>query len=96
MSESDNKPQNKLEASQFKPGQTGNPGGRPSIAALRAALKPHERKVVETLVACLDSENDKIRIEAAREILDRLYGKVAASGEGAGWLSDEKIVELLS
>lgn len=93
----DSTPQNtgKL-APPWKPGQSGNPGGRPSTAALRAALKPHERQAIETLVACLECESDTVRLAAAREILDRLYGKVEATKDAPSWLSDDQILEVLS
>lgn len=80
----------------WQPGQSGNPNGRPSTAALRAALKPHEAKVIDTLIACLGDENGSVRMSAVKEFFDRLYGKCEAMKDAPAWLSEEKIVEMLS
>lgn len=80
----------------WAPGQSGNPGGRPSTAALRAALKPHEKQVIETLIACLGDANGSVRMSAVKEFFDRLYGKCEAMKDPPSWLTDEKVLELLS
>ncbi|SRR5216684_5185669 len=80
----------------WQPGVSGNPGGRPSTAALRAALRPHEAKVLETLIALLGAANESVRLGAVKEFFDRLYGKCEAMKDPPAWLTDEKIVEMLS
>jgi hypothetical protein len=60
----------------WKPGQTGNPGGRPKGIAAKA--REHTDKAVEVLVAGMNDEDARVRIAAAREILDRGYGKAVA------------------
>lgn len=85
-----------LEPTKWKPGQSGNPSGRPSAAALRAALKPHEAKVVQTLLDCLGDESGSVRMAAVKEFFDRLYGKTEAAKEVPSWLKDEEIVDMLS
>ena len=57
----------------FKPGQSGNPGGRPKGIAAKA--REHADKALDVLVGALDEEDAKVRITAARELLDRGYGK---------------------
>lgn len=57
----------------FKPGQSGNPGGRPKGIAAKA--REHGPKALEVLVNALDDGDAKTRITAARELLDRGYGK---------------------
>ena len=57
----------------FKPGQSGNPGGRPKGLGTKA--REHGDKCIEVLADALDSADVKTRIAAARELLDRGYGK---------------------
>lgn len=85
-----------LEPTKWKPGQSGNPSGRPSNASLRAALKPHEKTVIDTLIACLADESGSVRMAAVKEFFDRLYGKCEAAKEAPSWLKDEEIVDMLS
>ena len=69
-------PDNRDEAGRFIPGVTGNPGGRPKGIAQLA--REHKDKALEVLVAGMDDEDARVRIAAAREILDRGYGKSVA------------------
>ena len=57
----------------FKPGQSGNPGGRPKGLGTKA--REYGDKCIEVLADALDSDDVKTRIAAARELLDRGYGK---------------------
>ncbi len=57
----------------FKPGQSGNPGGRPKgIAAL---ARQHTDKALEVLVEGMENEDPRVRVTAAKEVLDRGWGK---------------------
>ena len=64
------------EQTQFKPGKTGNPGGRPKGIAAKA--REHTDKALDVLVAALDDADSRVRIAAANAILDRGYGKPVA------------------
>jgi len=57
----------------FKPGQSGNPGGRPK--GIAAIARQHTDKAVDVLVAAMDEDDPRVRVAAAKEILDRGYGK---------------------
>jgi hypothetical protein len=60
----------------FKPGQSGNPSGRPKgIAAL---ARQHTDKALDVLVNALDDDDARVRVAASKEILDRGYGKSIA------------------
>lgn len=60
----------------WKPGQSGNPGGRPKgIAAL---AREHTDSALGVLVAGLKSADERVQIVAAKEILDRGWGKPLA------------------
>lgn len=62
----------------FQPGQSGNPGGRKPIPEeLKNRLRNLSSKAVDALERALDSEDDRICIQAATVLLDRAYGKPA-------------------
>lgn len=62
----------------FKPGQSGNPNGRPKIASeIQALAREHTTAAVEALVLSLSDA--KTRVPAAVALLDRGYGKAPQS-----------------
>lgn len=62
--------------SAWGPGQSGNPGGRPKIAAeVRDLAREHGGKAIERLVALMHSKNESVAVRAAEAILDRDYGR---------------------
>lgn len=68
----------------FRPGQSGNPGGRPKgFTELREAARTHTKTALETLVAILKTGSDSAKVAAATAILDRGWGKApqAITGE---------------
>ena len=61
---------------QWKPGTSGNPGGRPKEdPEMKAILKAACPRAAAKLVELLDCVNPKIVLSAANSILDRIYGK---------------------
>ena len=60
----------------WKPGQSGNPGGRPKKdPEMQAILKAACPKAAAKLVELLDCTNPRIVLSAATAIMDRIYGK---------------------
>lgn len=63
---------NKTPANLWKPGQSGNPAGRPpgqsAITRLRAQLEPDAPQILETMVAAAKGGD----VQAARLILERI------------------------
>jgi uncharacterized protein DUF5681 len=69
----------------FKPGQSGNPGGKPKgMAELQAMAREHGAASVKVLVEALKHKDSRIRILAAQTLLDRGYGKPQQSLEHTG------------
>ena len=68
----------------FVKGKSGNPGGRPKLPpgvmtraeglAAFAALQP---KALAAIEACLDSDDEKVRLRAAERVVERNLGRVA-------------------
>ncbi len=76
-------PQNKL-GNRFKPGESGNPEGRPKLTLLSEALREQlaevlpeadERTYAEEIARVLCADAAKGNVMAAKEIADRTEGK---------------------
>lgn len=62
--------------SAWSPGQSGNPGGRPKVAAeVRDLAREHAGKAIKRLVALMCSKNQPVALRAAEAVLDRGYGR---------------------
>ena len=95
-------PSGGLRSTSFKPGQSGNPGGRPNrpetveahrtIADVRAAARSYTAEALQTLADVLQSEKAPwaARVAAANAILDRGWGKPSQAIEHAGALVVER------
>src|SRR3954453_20026838 len=64
------------------PGQSANPGGRPGLPEeIKATLRELSPRAVERLGELLDSQDERIRLEAAKAILDRHLGRPAIQAD---------------
>src|SRR5438105_2423731 len=78
----------------FQKGVSGNPGGRPKSAVLRALLEPHRRKMVATLLQLMrHADKDGTRLEAVKVMLAYLDGKPDAIGPND--LSTDELLAIL-
>jgi len=66
----------------FQPGQSGNPGGRPKLAAeARALAQEHGPDAIKRLVELMKCRGKQVStaVRACEAILDRAYGKAPQS-----------------
>jgi hypothetical protein len=62
--------------STFKPGQSGNPGGRPKSKELRDLCRTYTADAVKMLAKiALKGKGEMTRVIAIRELLDRSWGR---------------------
>ena len=71
--------------SQFRSGQSGNPGGRPKgERSVREIAQQHTAAAMETLVTVMQTGKNSERVQAATALLDRGWGKPTQSVEMSG------------
>ena len=85
------------ELGRFLPGTSGNAGGRPKPPdGLRTRLAELSPRAIERLGELLDSDDERVRLEAARTILDRHLGRPAIQADiSLRGVDDQHIVALL-
>lgn len=88
---------------QWKPGQSGNPGGRPAvIREVRDIARGHTATAMDTLVAIMTNSEapPAARVAAAAHVLDRGYGKpvqnVNTTVRTIKQMTDDELIAYLS
>ena len=70
------------ERGHWLPGRSANPGGRPGVPeVIKATLRELSPRAVQRLGELLDSEDERIQLEAAKAILDRHLGRPAIQAD---------------
>ena len=66
----------------WKPGQSGNPGGKSkTLEEIRSLAKDRSRRALERIVELVESKDEKVDLMASREVLDRAWGKATRATE---------------
>jgi hypothetical protein len=77
--------ENKTNQKWEKGGPSPNPGGRPKeVAEVKELARVHTAAAIETLVRLLNGPDPKASVAAARELLDRGYGRPSQALEVTG------------
>jgi hypothetical protein len=64
----------------FKPGESGNPGGRPKeCSEVKELARQYGPEAINKLLALMRGEDARVAKAAADSILDRAYGKPGQS-----------------
>jgi hypothetical protein len=87
----------KAPSSAWRPGQSGNPGGRPRVAGeVRELARQHGYEAIRRLVAHMHSKNEGVAVRACEALLDRGYGRTVQGVElSAGAMSARFRVEFV-
>lgn len=65
---------------QFKPGQSGNPGGRPrKVVEAEQVAEESLEEAMKKLKELMKSDNEKVALAAAQTLIDRAMGKARQS-----------------
>lgn len=90
----------KVPRTAFKPGQSGNPGGRPKRTVqeynLMAACASKTPEAMQTILSLMHSaDKDSVRLAAATYVIERAHGKPAQWIESARSPLDDATTKVL-
>lgn len=72
----DQQPKKRVIGKPFKKGQSGNPGGRPSVVRhIRELAQSHGEEAFRRVLELMRSEDERVALTASQEVLNRAYGK---------------------
>lgn len=96
MGAANNDGQRKVVGRPFRPGQSGNPSGRPkALHELIELCRQHTPAVIKRLAEIVEKGEERAAVAAAKELLDRGYGKakqvVEVSKQDVKTMSDEEL-----
>lgn len=75
-------PENRDKTGRFRPGFSGNPGGRPSTSEqVRELAQQHGEEAIQRLVQLMRSKDERVAIAASNALLDRGFGKSLQAGD---------------
>lgn len=78
MAKAKNKAKKRPRGRPFRPGQSGNPGGRPkSLTEFRLVARGHSARALRVLLGIMQSKKASAaaRVAAVRELFDRAWGR---------------------
>ena len=76
----------------FQKGQSGNPGGKnKQIEEMKSLARDNGTKALNRIIELIDSEDPRVCLMAAKEVLDRAFGKVKAEDEEPGAKSSKAV-----
>jgi hypothetical protein len=80
----------------YKPGESGNPGGRPKEnQEVKRLAREHTKEAIDRLVFWMQSNDPRASVPAANALLDRAWGKAPRAYTGDGG-EGPMIVEILN
>ena len=69
----------------FKPGQSGNPGGRSAIPEdIRITAMRFTGRALERITQLIESDDERVAFMASKELLDRVYGRTKTADDDDG------------
>ncbi|MEQ8822759.1 MAG: DUF5681 domain-containing protein [Filomicrobium sp.] len=88
-------PADHLKQHRFKPGQSGNPRGRPKkVVDVEEKALENAEKALEKLITLMGSADEKVALQAAQQVLDRAVGKATQPTADVTSSHEEKLREL--